>query len=100
VGGGLGGQLPDPTGQAPQGHGRGGGGGLNVPAGLDAQPAAGGHQLAGRTDPEPFPQDLGDGDHKAWSWRWASVAAWTAERRAASRTDSAARGPVAWGRAS
>jgi hypothetical protein len=24
----------------------------------------------------------------AWSWRWASVAAWTAERRAASRTDN------------
>jgi hypothetical protein len=37
--GGLGGQLPDPAGQAPQGRGRGGG--LNVPAGLDAQPDAG-----------------------------------------------------------
>jgi hypothetical protein len=31
------------------------------------------------------------------SWRWASVAAWTAERRAASRTDNAARWPPgAW----
>ena len=37
---------------------------------------------------------------RAWSWRWASPAAWTAERRAASRTDNAARGPVARGWAS
>ena len=58
--GGLAGQLPDPTGQAPQGRGRGGG--LQVPAGLDAQPGAGGHELAGRAEPEPFPQDLGCGD--------------------------------------
>ena len=60
--GGLGGQFPDPTGQAPQGRGRGGG--LNVPAGLDAQPGAGRHQLAGRADPESFPQDVGCGDHQ------------------------------------
>jgi hypothetical protein len=60
--GSLAGQFPDPTGQAPQG--RGGGGGLNVPAGLDAQPGAGSHQLAGRADPEPFPQDVGCGDHQ------------------------------------
>ena len=37
---------------------------------------------------------------RAWSWRWASPAAWTAERRAASRTESAARGPEARGWAS
>jgi hypothetical protein len=36
----------------------------------------------------------------AWSWRWASVPAWTAERRAASRTCSAARWPAARGWAS
>jgi hypothetical protein len=36
----------------------------------------------------------------AWSWRWASVAVWTAERRAASRTDNAARRPAARGWAS
>jgi hypothetical protein len=58
--GGLGGQLPDPTGQARQGRSRGRG--LNVPAGLDTQPGAGGHELAGRAAPEPFLQDLGCGD--------------------------------------
>src|SRR5215218_3435656 len=36
----------------------------------------------------------------ACSWRWASPAAWTAERRAANRTDKATRGPVARGWAS
>src|SRR5215218_634505 len=36
----------------------------------------------------------------AWSWRWASLVAWTAERRAASRTESAARWPAALGWAS
>ena len=50
------GEFPDPTGQAPQGRGRGGG--LDVPAGLDAQPSAGSHQLGGRADPEPFRQEL------------------------------------------
>ena len=34
------------------------------PSGLDAQPGAGGHQLAGRADPEPFSQDVGCGDHQ------------------------------------
>src|SRR5512132_235204 len=32
---------------------------------------------------------------RGWSWRWASVVAWTAERLAVSRTWSAARWPVA-----
>ena len=31
---------------------------------------------------------LGAAMTRAWSWRWASPAAWTAERRAARRTDS------------
>jgi hypothetical protein len=54
--GGLAGQLPDPTGQAPQG-GRGGGG-LDIPIGVNAQPGTSRHQLAGRVGPEPFPYDL------------------------------------------
>jgi hypothetical protein len=58
--GGLAGQLPDPTGQAAQGRGRRGG--LNVPVSVDAQPGAGGDELASRAGLEPFPQDLGGSD--------------------------------------
>jgi hypothetical protein len=93
--GGLAGQLPDPTGYAAQG--RGCGGGLHVPVGVDPQPGAGGHELAGRATPEPFPQDLGGRNDQGVELALASPAAWTAERRAASRTDKAARGPVARG---
>jgi hypothetical protein len=96
--GGLGGQLPDPTGQAPQGRGRGGG--LHVPASLDAQPGAGRHQLSGRADPEPFPHDLRCRNDQGVELALSVAGGWTAERRAASRTDSAARAPAARGWAS
>jgi len=60
--GGLGGQLPDPTREGPQ---RGcGAAGLDVPVAVDPQAGAGSHQLAGRADPEPFPQGFGSGDHQ------------------------------------
>src|SRR5215213_2557349 len=89
---------PSWAGQAPQR--RRGARGLHIPVGVEAYAGAGSHQLSGRAGRSRSRRTLGAAMTRAWSWRWASPAAWTAERRAARRTDSAARGPVARGWAS
>jgi hypothetical protein len=91
----LGVQDLDAAGQGAQ-AGRGGGS-LDIPGGLRPEPP---QDLTRRgvVRPRSRPRRVsGAVTTRAWSWRWASVAAWTAERRAASRTDSAARWPAAWG---
>jgi hypothetical protein len=86
----LGVQEVDAAGQAPQGRGRGGGG-LDIPGGLLAEPPAGGDQPRCGEVTQPSAERTGSSDHERVELALASVAAWTAEPRAASRTDSAAR---------
>jgi hypothetical protein len=85
----LGVQELDAAGQSAQADR--GGGSLDIPSGLLPEPPTGGDQARRGQATQPSTEAVGGGDNEAWSWRWASLAAWTGERRAASRTDNAAR---------
>jgi hypothetical protein len=89
VGGGLGGQLPDPTGQAPQR--RRGATGLHIPLGVDSQPGTASHQLSGRASSEPFPQGRWRGDDQGVEL--ALGVAGGLDRRAAGGQADRQRGP-------
>jgi hypothetical protein len=84
--GGFGVQELDAAGQAAQ-AGRSGDG-LDVPGGLLP---AGGDQPRGGEVAQPSAEGIGGGDHEGVELALGVVVAWTAERRAASRTESAAR---------
>ena len=85
----LGVQELDAAGQSAQADRSGGS--LDIPGGLLTEPPTGGDQARRGQARQPPTEAVGAATTRAWSWRWASVAAWTAERRAASRTDNAAR---------
>jgi hypothetical protein len=85
----LGVQELDTAGQGTQaGHG---GRGLDIPVAQLTQPCAGADQTRSSQPAQASAEGLGSGDDQRVALALVSVAAWTAERRAVSRTDNAAR---------